>query len=115
MNNSKLTIEQFNLDNQEIDRTPWLKEREGTLVKLVETLRRVAQSEDWSSLQKELFDGVVEALERQQKSEAEKDKPDSMVLAKINGQLVWARKYSDLKKLSDIFMEELKGVRKQLP
>lgn len=114
MNNSKLTIEQFNLDNQEPDRTPWLKDREATLVRIVETLRRVAQSEDWSSLKKLLWDDVVETLERQQKSEAEKDKPDLANLAKINGQLVWARKYSDLQKLADIFMVELNSVKKQL-
>lgn len=113
MNNSKLTLDRF-LEDQPLDTTPWLKDREATLVRLVETLRRVAQSEDWSSLKKELFDGVVETLEKAQKAEAEKDKPDLAALAKINGQLVWARKYSDLTKLADIFMAELINVRKQL-
>lgn len=113
MNNAKITLDSLGLE-PEIDRTPWFKEREATLVKLIETLRRVAVSEDWSSLKKELFDGVVETLERQLKSEAEKDKPDTQTLAKISGQLVWARKYSDLRKLSDIFMVELTNVRKQI-
>jgi len=113
MNNAKITLERFNVD-QEPDRTPWLKEREATLVKLVETLRRVAGSEDWSSLKKELFDGVVQTLERQQKSEAESTKPDPLKLTNITGQLAWARKYSDLNKLADVFMTELTNVRKQL-
>lgn len=113
MNNSQFSLERF-LSDEPQDRSPWLKEREATLVRLIETLRRVAQSEDWSSLKKELFDGVVETLEKQQKSEAEKDKPDPLALAKINGQLVWARKYSDLAKLADAFMPELKNIRAQL-
>lgn len=114
MNNSKLTIEQFNLENAEPDRTPWLKDREAFLVRHVETLRRVAVSEDWSSLKKMLWDDVVQTLERQQKEEAEKNSPDPMTLTRINGQLVWARKYSDLNKLADFFMNELKSVRQQL-
>lgn len=113
MNNGKFALDSFTID-KEPDRTPWLKDREATLVRLIETLRRVAQSQDWSSLKKELFDEVVETLEKQLKSEAEKDKPDVLALAKINGQLVWARKYSDLTKLADIFMVELTSVRKQL-
>lgn len=113
MNNSKLTLDNFNID-RDVDRTPWLREREATLVRLVETLRRVAASEDWSSLKKELFDGVVETLEKNQKAEAESDKPDPLKLTNITGQLAWARKYSDLNKMADIYMAELQNVRQQL-
>lgn len=113
MNNAKLALETFAID-QEVDRTPWLKDREVTLVRQIEALRRVAASDDWSSLKKELFDGVTDTLERQQKNEAEKDKPDPMALAKINGQLVWARKFCDLTKLADILLVELLNIRKQL-
>jgi hypothetical protein len=114
MNNSKLSLEEFQSPLQEIDKTSWLKDREATLVRQIETLRRVAQSEDWCSLKKELFDGVVEILERQQKSEAEKESPDPLKLTNINGQLAWARKYSDLNKLADAFVPELKNIRQQL-
>lgn len=113
MNNGKVTLDRF-LEDENPDKTPWLKDREATLVRLVETLRRVEQSEDWSSLKKLLWDDVVETLERQQKSEAEKDKPDPMHLVNIRGQLIWARKFSDLAKLADVFSAELRNVRQQL-
>jgi hypothetical protein len=114
MNNSKLTMDEFQSPLQEIDKTSWLRDREATLVRQIETLRRVAKSEDWCSLKKELFDGVVEILEKQQKSEAEKEKPDPLKLTNINGQLAWARKYSDLNKLADAFIPELNTIKKQL-
>ena len=113
MNNSKISLDEFNL-GQEVDRTPWLREKEASLVRQIEALRRVAASEDWSSLKKEIFDGVVETLEKAQKVEASKDKPDLSILTNINGQLVWARKWCDLKKLADILMVELNSIRKKL-
>ncbi len=113
MNNSKLAIEQFNID-KEPDRTPWLKEREASLVRQIEALRRVAASEDWSSLKKEIFDGVVETLEKAQKAEAEKIPADPVKLAQITGQLVWARKWSDLRKVADILMVEKNNITKKL-
>lgn len=110
MNNSKLSLDRF-LETSKPDNSLVIKERETTLVRLVETLRRVAASEDWSSLKKMLWDDVVETLERQQKSEAEKTPADPVKLAQITGQLVWARKYSDLDKLASVFMTELQGIR----
>ena len=71
-------------------------------------------ADEVSSLKKEIFDGVVETLEKAQKVEASKDKPDLSILTNINGQLVWARKYTDLKKMADILMVRLNEIRKKL-
>lgn len=106
MNNSQISLE------HSLREIPNLKDREVRLVGLVEKLRRVAKSEDWSSLKNELFGEAVTSLERQLQSEASKNNPDLQELARINGQLTWARKYADLNKLADIFMGEVNSIRK---
>lgn len=108
MNNSKFSLEQFNV----LDEFPGLKDRETFLIGLVEKLRRVAASEDWCSLKKELFGETVASLERQLQSEASKKHPDVQELAHINGQLTWARKYADLNTLADSFMGEVTSIKR---
>jgi hypothetical protein len=115
MNNSKIAIDKFSLEEEKpVDRTPWLREREGELIKIIEALNEIEESKPWSTLKNTVFDGVVETLERQLKVEASKDDPNTLVLSKINGQLVWARKYANLKDLSNVFRTELTNIRKQL-
>lgn len=112
MNNSKLAIDSvaLNLEKKE-DITPKLTEREATLTRILEAIREVQESRGWSSLKKEVFDGLVERLERDIRHEARKDSPDPLKLRYLTGQLYWAEKYSDLSKLELSFREELKGVR----
>lgn len=115
MNNSKFAIDKFSLEEtSSVDRTPWLREREGELIKIIEAIGEIEESTAWGTLKNTVFDGVVQSLERQLKTEASKDEPMQMALAKINGQLVWARKYSDLKELSQVFRLELTNIRQQL-
>lgn len=111
MNNSKFTIDSVFKEPGIEERKPQLREEEGKLVKIIEALNTIADSKEWSTLKNTVFDGVVETLEKQLKAEASKDDPDKMVLAKINGQLVWARKYADLESLSNVFRLQLTQVR----
>lgn len=111
MNNSKLEIESFSLEEPQRDRSPELREREGQLVRIIETLKGVAESKLWSSLKTQVFDGVVGKLERDLLFEARKDSPDQLAMARLNGQLMWAKKYADLDKLANDFRLELKQIR----
>lgn len=114
-NNSKFALDQAILEETpEIDRKPWLRERESELTNIIGALRNVSQSEDWRSLKNRVFDGVVEKLEKDLLTEAKKDSPDSLVLARVNGQLVWAKKYANLEGLAEFFSNELTNIRKQL-
>lgn len=110
MNNSRISLDNV-FDEPEVDRKPQLREQESELVKIIEALGKVAGSKDWSTLKNTVFAGVVETLETKLKAEASKDDPDKMVLAKINGQLVWARKYVDLDSLTNVFRLQLTQVR----
>ncbi len=114
MNLSKIAQENFDETPQEIDRTPWLRQRESELVKIIEALGRVGENEDWNILKQNVFDGVVESLERRQKDEANKAEINIKEMYGLQGQLAWARRYSDLGKLRDDFKKELVNVRGQL-
>lgn len=109
MNNSLLTVE----EDKPIDRIPWLREREQVVIKIIEALNRVNESQDWGILRDEIFDGTVENLEKRMKSETDKSELNQSEIHRLQGQLIWARKYADLGSLVEFFKLELVGIRKQ--
>lgn len=116
MNNSKLALDSvvhLEEDKQQ-DRSPQLINREGQLVKIIEAIQSVEKTEAWSTLKTEVFDSVVNVLEREIKDEAKKESPDTLKLNRLAGQLKWAEKYADLSKLETVFRQELNGLRKTL-
>ena len=108
MNNSQIVIE------EEPSREESLAQRQGELVRIVEALRRVADSKDWQVLKGLVFDSVLETLERQLKAEAQKDEVNAPELYRLQGQLVWARKYADLNKLAEFFKVQVEGIKSNL-
>lgn len=115
MNNSKLAIDSVSLtEEKQVDRSPQLIEREGRLIKIIEAIQRIGQTQEWSTLKTEVFDGIVNVLEKEIKDEAKKESPDALKLNRLAGQLKWAEKYSDLTKLETVFRQELNGLRKTL-
>ena len=115
MNNAKLAIEYSGLEEAPaVDVTSRLHSRESELVQVIDCIRKIEATEEWSSLKKLVLDGVVETLEKNLQREASKENPDLLALARINGQLIWARRYSNLSKLGEYFRLELTGIRKQL-
>lgn len=114
MNNSKIAEDNEVEPPKEFDRTPWLRQREGELIKIIEALDGVKESDYWKTLSTYIFDGLVESLDKRINTEAQKNDPDKQELARLTGQMVWAKKFSDLSKLKDIYRVELTNVRKQL-
>lgn len=90
------------------------RERETELVNLVDAIRNVLMTPEWSSLKEKLFDGLVERLERQLITAATRKVVDEKEIYHIQGQLVWAKRFSDLEKLADMYRLELTSVRRQL-
>jgi hypothetical protein len=115
MNNSKIA-----LDNQdvflekEIDKTPILRKQESELVKIIEAIGRVSKSIDWAVLEEHIFDGLVISLERRLSQEANKGELNAPEVYRLQGQLMWARKYGDFNKLADVYRSELLNVKQQL-
>lgn len=117
MNNSRLVIDTVSLttDTEEkIDRTPWLRQREQELIKVIEAITRINDSDDWRVLKSEVFEGLEESLLKRLNIEAERPELNQPEIHRLQGQLIWAKKYADFKSLGEFFKMELQGIRKQL-
>jgi hypothetical protein len=115
MNNSKLALDSLpSLQELEQDNQPKLRAREAEILVLIEAIQGVVKTKEWSTLKTELFDNLVNVLEREIKDEAKKENPDTLKLNRLAGQLKWAEKYADLSKLEAVFRNELTSIRKQL-
>jgi len=119
MNNSKL-IEYFPKEEpKDIEvtveqRLPKLREREGELVRLIDAIRSLESSKDWSTLKTEVFEGLVDSLERKLMQEAKKRPLSIETIYELQGQLTWAKKYANLDSLAQSYMAELTNIRFQL-
>src|SRR5258708_17883032 len=95
----------------ENDNRVYLKEREAELVKIIESVQSIQASKGWSTLKTKVFDPLADSLTKEIHSEARKEIPDTLKLNRLSGQLKWAERFSDLKKLEDSFRSELSNVR----
>lgn len=115
MNNSFIAMESVSLeletptDNEEKYRT-----REAELLSIIEAINTVAESREWKILQDKVFNGVVDALKHQRDIEIEKKPLNGPMIHSLNGQLAWAKKYSNFASLADIYKLELQNIRKRL-
>lgn len=108
MNNSKIAI--HNQEEPE-DRTESLQKQKGELSLIVEAINRVEQSNDWQKLKELVLDGVVSSLERSLANEANGKELNLPEIYRLQGQLRWAKKYADLKKLADYYKLQIEGIK----
>lgn len=99
---------------EERDIKPLLRSEETRLANIINAIKEIEQTKAWSTLKTEVFGNVVNVLEKDLKTEAEKPEVDPQRLNRISGELKWARKFSDLKKFENEKMVELQRVRLQL-
>ncbi len=115
MNNSKLSIDSLSLTQETpVDHTAKFRQEEGELVQIIDNLQVVQSSKEWSSLKEKVFDPLVNSLERDLNYEAKKEIPDPLRLNRLAGELKWAERYSNLKKLEESFRLKLTHVRIKL-
>lgn len=91
-----------------------LRQREGELVTLIEVMNRIEDNSDWLKLKSILLDSVCESIERKIRIESLKIPLDIPRIYQLQGELSWARKYSDLSKLVEDYRRELQHVRQKL-
>lgn len=91
-----------------------IREREAEIVNIIGALERVSQSEDWSTLKTHVFDGVLEKLEKGLTNASQQSELNLPEIYRLQGQILWAKKYSDLDILISSYMTQLKGVRLKL-
>lgn len=90
------------------------RQREGELTKIIEALKRIEASEDWSTLKTEVFDGALDSLEGRLVSECKKPVLNNPEIYRLQGQIQWAKKYADLATLTQAYRLELIRLRQQL-
>lgn len=97
------------------DTTPQVDttERKSFLIRMIEAIGKISESREWNVLKKEIFDGVVETLERRLIAETKKPKIDEPEIYRLQGQLGWARKYSKIEDLQKVFKVELENLTKR--
>lgn len=111
MDNSRITQEGVQGTAERQDEQ--VEKRRGELTRIIEAIRSVAASKEWGTLRELLFDDAVRALERRIISESSATNVKLDELYRLQGQLVWARKYADFDKLGEFFMKQLEGIKKQ--
>lgn len=109
MNNSKIALDSFTLE--EVDNSALLKEKEATLIRIIEAIDGLRKSVEWSTLKREIFTSRIESLERGLKNLSEANTLTDSEIYRIQGRLFEARKY-DLDKLRETYLLELSGLRK---
>ena len=93
---------------------PTLHTKEGTGVKIIEALLKINVTQEWKVLKESIFDDLVGSLEKRLLAEAKKDEPNTLEMARLNGQLTWAKKYSDLEKLAIEYKVGVKNIRNKI-
>ena len=101
-------------DELVIDTSVVLRERQTELTNLVTAINELAKNENWQVLKKLLFDGLVEKIDRQLTAEVKKNELNPTEIYRLQGQLVWAKRYSDLYKLAETYKLELNQITKKL-
>lgn len=114
MNNSLLSIESVDLSYKTPNNSTVHIEREGELIAIIEAVHEIQKSKAWSVLSDKVFSGLTESLAKELTYEAKKETPDTLKLNRITGQLIWAERYSDLKKLEQRYASELISIKNQL-
>lgn len=114
MNNSLIANNSLTLDDgPEID-FPTLRAKETELMAIIDASVRLANNPDWLTLKEKIFDGVVTSIKKRRDMEVEKKPLNGPIIHSLNGQLEWAKKYSDILTIASIYKQELLNVRKVL-
>lgn len=109
-----MNLSQVTIESQPEDSSPKFRAEEARLLKILEALQEIQSSKGWSTLKTEVFDNLVNVLEKELRTEAERLDPNASKLNRIVGKLEWARRYSDLQKFEGEKRVELKSIRLQL-
>lgn len=109
MNNAHIAFNSIDVN----DPAPHLAEREAGILKIIEAVRAVASTREWSSLKELVFDGEIQRLENELLHESLKDEPNPYKTRFIAGKLDRAKQY-DLNHFEMRLRMELKGIRKLL-
>lgn len=96
-------------DRGQTDNTEWYKKRQQEILAILAALRNINGSKYWKTLDELLWKDIVRSLENTLRNTS-----DEKQIYRLQGQLVWARSFSDFSKLIARFENELRGISSQL-
>lgn len=94
------------------ERLEHLRVRDSQLVRMIESLDALIKSQEWRTLKEDLFDGVLDSIDKRVRQENEKPELSLPELYRLQGEKRWAKKFSRLELLRESLHQELIKIRK---
>jgi len=113
MNNGFLELEE--LDSSDNSATIIaLREKQTALVEILKSLNEIVKMPEFSVLKEMVFDKMVQEIEKRIKSESLKNELNGPEIYRLQGQLAWAKRYSNFYKLAETYKQELENLTRKL-
>lgn len=80
---------------------------EARLTRLIEAIARLLDNKDWRTTHELHFQGEEERINRLLFNEAKRDKLDEVAIYRLQGELKWAKRYSDIGQFGKILKNQL--------
>jgi hypothetical protein len=91
-----------------------LREEEGRLIKILESIDGLEENKDWKTLKELVFDKSLESIERQIKVESLSLEINIPKLYKLQGEWAWCKQFCDTKQFVEQLKTNLEGIKKKL-
>lgn len=108
MNNFVIASQSIEV-KEEYDAVPALRKRAQELSEIISALRAIQRSEYWKLLEKSVWNSLVSSLYKRMRNEKEVAE-----LYRLQGQVLWAEKYANLKGIEESFTKELDTITNKL-
>ncbi len=99
------------MDELTEERKALLRERQAELMRLLDALTKLDKSEEWHILKELVFDKSVTSIEKTMINETQRPEINTNKLYKLQGELDWARKYSDINRFADTLKKQLQEIK----
>lgn len=94
--------------------TEILVKRQSELIKILGAINVLVQSVEWQTLEKLLFSPQLERVDKALLSEAKKAELDTGAIFRLQGERVWAKRYTNLTEYAEMLKKELEGIKIKL-
>lgn len=91
-----------------------LREEVSRLSNLIQVLENLEKVPEWKLLKSLILDSLVEKIRVRIYMESTKDEIDPKELYRLQGELMWAKRYADLNGYAGTLKKELELVKKRL-
>lgn len=91
-----------------------LREEQTKLINLIEALANLDGTKEWETVRELTFEKSLKAIERQLLNEALAVEVNMNKIYRLQGEWVWAKQYSDVKRFVDTLKKQLEAINLKL-